>query len=109
MQETKVLSTNPDRHTQYTDASPEKLRDQLNENWRQLRIFGVAIADRDRTIDSLHKSVAERDTTIQLLNGRLRLSKVRVALLYALVGGAAAKGSEALVMALLHWVPRILR
>jgi hypothetical protein len=109
VQEPKLLSTNPDRHTQYTDASPEKLRDQLNENWRQLRIFGVAIADRDRAIDGLHKSVAERDTTIKLLNGRLRLAKVRVALLYALVGGIAAKGAEVSVMALLYWLPRILR
>ena len=90
-----------DRSAQYQDASPSKLLDQLNENWRQLRLFGLAVADRDRAIDSLHKSIAERDKAISRLNSRLRFAKVRVALLYALVGGIAAKGAEELVFALI--------
>jgi hypothetical protein len=106
MDETK--SSNPDRKNQYRDATPAVLRDQLNENWRQLRIFKIAIDDRDRTIGGLHKSVEERDKTIKLLNGRLRYSKVRVALLYALVGGAAAEGAKEGVVALLHWLGRML-
>jgi hypothetical protein len=93
---------NPDRSKQYTDTNPATLLSQLNENWKRVRIVESAVADRDRIIDRLHGSVAERDTTIRLLNSRLRLSKVRVALLYALVGGAAAKGIEALVVALVH-------
>lgn len=98
----------PDRSGQYQDASPKVLRDQLNENWKQLRILKAAVSDRDRQIDSLHTSVRERDTTIGLLNGRLRYSKVRVALLYALVGGAAAEGAKEGVLALLHWLARLL-
>jgi hypothetical protein len=100
------LSANPDRKNQYRDASPVVLRDQLNENWRQLRILSTAVADRDRTIGALHKSVEERDTTIGLLNGRLRYSKIRVALLYALVGGAAAKGAEVGALALVHAISK---
>lgn len=102
------LSNDPDRSRQYRDASPEKLRDQLNENWRQLRVFAAAVADRDRVIDSMHKSVAKRDETIKLQNQRLRLNKIKVALLYSLVGGAAAKGAEAGIMALVHVIPRLL-
>src|SRR5579863_10364886 len=97
---------NPDRSQQYRDASPQVLRDQLNENWKQLRILGTAVADRDRVIGTLHKSVEERDTTIGLLNGRLRYSKIRVALLYALVGGAAAKGAEVGALALVHLISK---
>jgi hypothetical protein len=87
---------------QYQDESPAALLKQLNENWTKLRTFERAVGDRDRTIDRLHSSVAERDKAIRLLNSRLRFAKIRVALLYALVGGAAAKGIEALVVALTH-------
>jgi gamma-glutamyl phosphate reductase len=106
------LSNDPDRSRQYRDASPEKLRDQLNENWKQLRVFAAAVADRDRVIDSMHKSLAERDKTIKLQNERSvaqeRVNKIKVALLYSLVGGAAAKGAEAGIMALVHVIPRLL-
>jgi hypothetical protein len=101
-------SVNPDRKHQYRDASPVVLRDQLNENWRQLRILSTAVTDRDKIIGDLHSSVKERDETIELLNGRLRYSKVKVALLYALVGGAAAKGAEVGILALGHFLAKVL-
>lgn len=94
------LHENPDRSSQYRDASPSKLLDQLNENWKQLRIFAAAIGDRDRTIDQLYSSLAERDKAIEALNGRLRYAKVRLVLLYSLIGGIAAKGAEVAVIAL---------
>lgn len=94
--------SNADRKSSYTDASPSKLRDQLNENWRQLRLFARAVGDRDRVIGELHKSIEARDQTIKLQNGLLALSKVKVKLLYGLVGGAAFKGVEALAVAALH-------
>jgi predicted RNase H-like nuclease (RuvC/YqgF family) len=92
---------NPDRSNQYTDASPTKLRDQLNENWKQLRIFARAVADRDRTINALQTSLEERDKVIKRLKGRLSFARVRIALLYALVGGIAAEGAKVLVRILL--------
>jgi hypothetical protein len=92
-------STNPDRKNQYRDSSPAVLRDQLNENWRQLRILSAAVGDRDRIIASQHLSISERDTTIKLLNSRL---------LYALVGGAAAKGAEVGILALGHFLAKAL-
>jgi cell division protein FtsL len=101
-------STNPDRKNQYRDSSPAVLRDQLNENWRQLRILSAAVGDRDRIIASQHLSISERDTTIKLLNSRLSYSKIRVALLYALVGGAAAKGAEVGILALGHFLAKAL-
>jgi hypothetical protein len=53
-------------------------------------------------------SISERDTTIKLLNSRLSYSKIRVALLYALVGGAAAKGAEVGILALGHFLAKAL-
>lgn len=94
------LHENPDRSSQYKDATPAKLLGQLNENWKQLRIFAAAIGGRDRTIDQLYRSLAERDKAVEALNGRLRYAKVRLVLLYSLIGGVAAKGVEVLVIVL---------
>jgi len=99
------LHENPDRSSQYTDATPAKLRDQLNENWKQLRIFGRTVADRDRVIDQLHTSLEERDIVIDRLKNRLRFAGVRIAVLYALVGGIAGEGAKVIFKAiLLHWI-----
>lgn len=95
-----MLHENPDRSSQYKDATPAKLLDQLNENWKQLRIFAAAIGDRDRTIDQLYGSLAQRDKAIDALNGRLRYAKVRLVLLYSLIGGVAAEGAKVLFIAL---------
>ena len=98
-----ICEGNLDRSAQHTDPSPQKLLYQLNENWKQLRLFSAAVADRDQIINGLHLSIATRDRAIHLLNGRLRYAKVKIALLYALVGAVAAKGAEVLVLGLIHW------
>jgi hypothetical protein len=90
-----------DRSSQYTDATPAKLLTQLNENWKQLRLLSAAVADRDKTIDGLYKSLDERDRAIELLNERLRYAKVRLALLYSVIGGIASKVLEVVVLILL--------
>ena len=101
-----------DRSSQYTDTSPAQLLHQLNENWKKLRLLELAVADRDRVIDQLHGSIAElhdsvgeRDETIKLLHARLRYARVRVILLYSLVGGIAGEGVHVLVKNILaHWI-----
>lgn len=94
---------NPDRSKQYTDATPEKLRDQLNENWRQLRLFKSALSDRDRVIAELHGSISTRDEHIDSLNARLKLMNRVRPLLYAGLGGAVAKLGDFLITKLLHF------
>jgi hypothetical protein len=89
---------NPDRSQQYTDTSPAALLVQLNENWTKLRTVERAVGDRDRVINELHGSISERDTAIKRLNTRLRFAKVKLILLYSLIGGIAAKGAEELVI-----------
>jgi hypothetical protein len=87
----------------YKNASPEVLRDQLNECWTQLRTFKRAVADRDRSIDQLTKSLAARDLIVARLRKRLKYARVRIALLYAIVGAAVAKTLELIVM---HWITK---
>jgi predicted RNase H-like nuclease (RuvC/YqgF family) len=89
---------NPDRSLQYRDTSPTALLDQLNENWKKLRLVERAVGDRDRVIQQLQRSIAERDKAIKGLNTRLRFAKVKLILLYSLIGGVAAKGAEELVV-----------
>jgi hypothetical protein len=89
---------NPDRSLQYRDTSPDALLNQLNENWKKLRLVERAVGDRDRVINELHGSIAERDKAITRLNTRLRFAKVKLILLYSLIGGIAAKGAEELVI-----------
>jgi hypothetical protein len=102
------LRDNPDRSKQYGDTSPAVVLKQLNDFATSVRIRERAVADRDRVIHDLHDSVAARDKAIKQLNDRLRYAKIRVVMLYALVGGIAAKGAEELIMALvklfLAWV-----
>ena len=98
-----------DQARQYQDASPEVLLQQLNENWTKLRTFERAVADREIVIGGLHKSVEQRDVAIKKLNNLLRFSRVKVALMYALIGGAAAKGAEELVVTLAHFAIAWLR
>lgn len=81
------VGDNPDRSRQYTDSDPAKLRDQLNENWRQLRLFKQALADRDRVVAELHESINRRDKLIGSLNQRLALMNWFRPWLYALLGG----------------------
>jgi hypothetical protein len=88
---------------QYKDQSPPALLKQLNENWTELRLVKRAIADRDRVIDELHSSIAQRDKAIKQLSSRLRFAKVRIVLLYSLIGGVAAKGAEELILALIKF------
>jgi hypothetical protein len=94
---------------QYRNSSPDVLLRQLNELGTSVRTRDRAVADRDRVIHELHGSVAARDKAIKQLTDRLRYAKIRVALLYALIGGAAAKGVEALVVALAHFFVAWLR
>jgi hypothetical protein len=89
---------NPDRSLQYRDTSPDALLNQLNENWKKLRLVERAVGDRDRVIQQLQSSIAERDKAIKGLNTRLRFAKVKLILLYSLIGGVAAKGAEELVV-----------
>lgn len=88
---------NPDRSKQYTDASPVKLRDQLNENWRQLRLFKTALQDRDEVINTLHQSIRQRDEAIDGLHKRIALMNRIRPLVYAAIGGAVAKLAELLI------------
>jgi len=85
------MEENPDRSHQYTDANPEKLRDQLNENWRQLRLFKAALSDRDQVIGELHESIIRRDKLIGSLNQKLALTNRLRPLAYAAIGGMAAE------------------
>ncbi len=82
-----MYETNPDRSEQYKDATPQKLLEQLNENWRQLRLFKTAIDDRDRNLDRLHHSISERDETIEGLQKALRLRNRLWPIVYSVLGG----------------------
>jgi len=62
-----------DRSSQYRDASNSTLLAQLNANWMQLR-------------------TQQRD--IDTLRGQLRNSRIKNAVLMAVLGAAAAKGLE---------------
>jgi hypothetical protein len=100
---TEVLD-NPDRSLQYHDASPGKLLFQLNENWKQLRLFKLAVADRDKMINRLHQSISEQEKATHDLENRLKYSRVKIALLYSIIGGASAKGVELFVLAVVRWL-----
>lgn len=95
-------TSNPDRSRQYEDSDPRKLKDQLNEAWRQMRLFTRAVADRDAVINSLHASIHQRDKSIGLLQKSLRLANRTWPLIYAAVGAAAAKLAELGIQALFH-------
>jgi hypothetical protein len=107
---------NPDRSQQYklkknspaavvvnTRTGEEQLLvDQVNENWRQLRLFKAALSDRDEVISKLHESIRERDKLNKSLNTRLSLMNKVKPWLYGLFGGAAGKLGELLVIRLFH-------
>jgi hypothetical protein len=96
--------SNPDRRESYRCADPVTLRDQLNENWRQLRLMGRALADRDAIIGKQHQSIRARDVTIAELQKRLKLSNRFWPLLYAMAGGAVAETAKLLI----EWILRSL-
>jgi hypothetical protein len=98
-----------DQARQYVNASPDALLEQLNGLGTSVRVRDKIIADRELVIHELHGSIAARDKTIRLLNGKLKYTRVKLALLFALIGGAAAKGAEALVVALVHFGIQWLR
>jgi len=93
---------NPDRSQQYIDATPEKLRDQLNENWRQLRLFRAALSDRDQVIGELHNSISQRDELIASQNKKLILMNRLRPLLYACIGGAVSELGKFGIMQILR-------
>jgi hypothetical protein len=109
---------NPDRSHQYKVAddsaqvtvvntrtgSRQKLIDQVNENWRQLRLFKAALSDRDRVIAELHESIFRRDKLIGSLNQKLALMNRIRPLVYACIGAAAAKLAELGVERISRWV-----
>jgi hypothetical protein len=107
MRDPKLQDPSVDRRKQYTDPTPEKLLQQLNENWRQLRIFQSAVGDRDRVISEQHEQIRTRDQLIKRQNTMLKYAKIRLALLYSLVGGVAFKGAEVFMLSVLHW--KVLR
>ena len=91
-------TSNPDRSRdpkfRRENATTSALMDQLNEAWRQMRLLGRAVTDRDRIIDQLHQSIHEREATISALHKRLRLSNRARPFIYAAAGGACAKIAE---------------
>jgi hypothetical protein len=98
-----------DRSQQYTDATPERLRDQLNENWRQLRLMKTTVADRDIVIANQQASIAARDLTIKLQNDRNHYTKLKIALRYSVIGGVAAKLAEVAALAAFHYLATHMR
>jgi hypothetical protein len=66
----------------------------LNECWRQLRLFKVAVADRDRNLDRNLQAINEQRELIRNLRQALRLTNRLWPLVYALAGGCAAKLAE---------------
>ena len=86
-----------DRSTQYMDTDPEKLRDQLNENWRQLRLFKAALQDRDEVINELHGSIRKRDQLISNQEKRIKLMNRLRPLIYAGIGSVVAKVADVLI------------
>jgi predicted RNase H-like nuclease (RuvC/YqgF family) len=109
---------NPDRSNQYKVAEDsaqvtvvntktggrQKLIDQVNENWRQLRLFKTALSDRDRVIAELHQSIFKRDTMIGRLNQKLALMNRVRPLVYGCIGAAVAKLAELGVERISRWV-----
>lgn len=108
---------NPDRSSQYQLVSEtehgdsveilvlnkatgrkQKLIDQLNENWRQLRLLRTAVADRDTIIGTLHESIRTRDQAVKALKTRVKISNKVWPLVYAAIGAICAKGLELLVI-----------
>jgi hypothetical protein len=82
---------NPDRSVQYKDTDPAKLRDQLNENWRQLRLLRTAVSDRDEVIGTLHGSIHRRDEVIAAQAKSIKLFNRARPLMYAAIGAVSAE------------------
>jgi hypothetical protein len=85
---------NPDRSKYYQDAAPGKLLDQLNECWRQLRLFKEAVADRDRNLDRNLQAIEEQRKLIKSLRQALKLTNRLWPLIYALSGAILGKLAE---------------
>jgi hypothetical protein len=88
------VDDNPDRSKYYKNANPDIVLDQLNECWRQLRLFKVAVADRDRNLARNLQAINEQRELIHNLRQALRLTNRLWPLVYALAGGCAAKLAE---------------
>ena len=84
----------PDRSAQYKQTNPAVLVDQLNENWRQLRLLRAAVSDRDEVIATLHGSIAERDKMIAAQETKMKLLNRVRPFVYATIGGAVTKMGE---------------
>ena len=89
---------NPDRSAYYQDSSPGSLLKHLNAAWKQIRTIEKAVGDRDKALDKLHHSISERDATIENLRTALRIHNRAWPLLYAILGGAAAKFGDMAIL-----------
>src|SRR5580765_3392662 len=74
----------------------EQLVDQLNENFKQVRLLRAALSDRDEVIATLHGSIAQRDKVIEQQAKSIKLRNRVRTLVYAVLGGASAKLIELL-------------
>ena len=83
--------SDPDRKVFFTDTHPVTLRDQLNENWRQTRLIGRAITDRDQMIADMRDSIQKLRDVNTALQKRLKLASRIWPLIYAAVGGVGAQ------------------
>lgn len=95
---------NPDRSAQYrldgidivnvNSGARYSVVDQLNENFRQLRLMRTALSDRDQVISELHDSIHKRDETIGKLNQKLKQMNRLRPVAYAALGAVVAKFAE---------------
>lgn len=101
----KYDDNNPDRSSQYQLAHPsdaltvvnvktgtrQQLLDQVNENFRQMRLLRTAVHDRDTVVATLHGEIHKRDEMIDTQNTHIKLLNRLRPLLYAGIGGGIAK------------------
>ena len=93
---------NPDRSSQHTDTDPRILRDQLNENWRQLRLFKRALEDRDETISTLHEAITKEKEINAALVVKLKMANRLRPWIYGIIGGAVAKLADLGIERIFH-------
>lgn len=103
---------NPDRKGQYKLDGSEIINlktgsrysvvDQLDENFRQIRLFRNALRDRDEVINELHSSIRRRDEVIAGQNSKLKLTNRLRPWIYGILGGAVAKLGDLFIERIFH-------
>lgn len=105
-----VSNDNPDRSEHYKLEDPEdltvintrtggrqKLLDQVNENFRQMRLLKAALDDRNQVIAELHGSIKTRDELIASLETKIRLFNRVRPFVYAAIGSAITASTGILI------------